>query len=135
MVHHFLFFYFIFCFLFLFLLLFFFCGHGLACLLSLYTDSLGFPLRHFVDPLLPPWVTTSGFLVGNREHELKSTTFSSLLFFLVFLSFLFSWPPSDIAPMSAACWGYSLIMMNDDLPEWVKKTTLLLFINNHLFYC
>ena len=40
--------------------------------------------------LAPPWVTASRFFVGNREAELKHTTFSSLLLLRVFLSFLFS---------------------------------------------
>ena len=39
-------------------------------------------------PLVPPWVTASRFLAGNREAELKPTTFSSLLLFHVFQSFL-----------------------------------------------
>ena len=50
------------------------------------TGSLGFPPRREV----PPWVTVSCFLAGNREAELKPTTFSSFLLFSVFLSFLFS---------------------------------------------
>ena len=29
-------------------------------------------------PLVPPWVTASHFLAGNREAELKPTAFSSL---------------------------------------------------------
>ena len=41
-------------------------------------------------PLVPPWVTASRFLAGNRETELNPITFSSLLLFRVFLSFLFS---------------------------------------------
>ena len=41
-------------------------------------------------PLVPPLVTPSRFLAGNGgEAELKLTTFSSLLLFRVFLSFLF----------------------------------------------
>ena len=56
-------------------------------------------------------MTASRFLEGNMEAELKPTTFSSLLPFRVFLSFLFSWPPSDIVPLSGACWGYSLIII------------------------
>ena len=43
--------------------------------------------------MVPPWVTASHFLVGNREAELKLSTFSSLLLFCDFLSFLFSLPP------------------------------------------
>ena len=64
------------------------------------TGSLGSP-RYMVYPpgsIVPSWVTASRFLAGNREAELKSTTFSSLLLFRDFLSFLFSWPPSDIVP-------------------------------------
>ena len=43
--------------------------------------------------MVPPWVTASCFLVGNWEAELKPLTFSSLLLFHFFLSFLFSQPP------------------------------------------
>ena len=35
-------------------------------------------------PMVLPWVTASHFLVGNREAELKSSTFSSLFTFLCF---------------------------------------------------
>ena len=45
---------------------------------------VGWPIH-----LVPPWVTASHFLAGNRETEQKPTTFSSLLLFRVFLSFLF----------------------------------------------
>ena len=54
--------------------------------------SLGYSLSQVVYPplsMIPPWVTSSRFLAENREAELKPTTFSSLLLFLVFLSFLF----------------------------------------------
>ena len=37
------------------------------------TGSLGFHPSCF---MVPPWVTASRFLVGNREAELKLTTFS-----------------------------------------------------------
>ena len=40
--------------------------------------------------MVPPWVTTSRLLAGNREVELKPTTFSSLLLLRDFLYFLFS---------------------------------------------
>ena len=53
------------------------------------TSSLGSPPRRVVYLLVPPWVTVSRFLAGNREVELKPTTFSSFLLFCVFLSFLF----------------------------------------------
>ena len=56
--------------------------------------------------LVLPWMTASHFLVGNSEAELKPSTFSSLLLFRVFLSFLFSSPSSDIVPLSATYWGY-----------------------------
>ena len=45
------------------------------------TGSMGYPPR-WVDSIL---VTASHFLAGNREAELKPTTFSSLLLFNVFL--------------------------------------------------
>ena len=45
--------------------------------------------------LVPPWVTASCFLAGNSEAELIHTTFSSLLLFRGFLSFLFSWAPFE----------------------------------------
>ena len=51
------------------------------------------------------WVTVSRFLAGNREADLK------FLLFRDFLSLLFSWPPSDIVPLSADCWVYSLIII------------------------
>ena len=51
------------------------------------TVSLGFLSRRVIYPLVPPWVTASSFLAGNREAELKLTAFYSLL---LFLSFLFS---------------------------------------------
>ena len=54
---------------------------------------LGSPPRQVIYPtgsMVPPWVTASRFLAGNKEAELKPATFSSLLIFPVFLSFLFS---------------------------------------------
>ena len=51
------------------------------------TGSLSSPPRQVVyHPgfMVPPWVTTSHFLTGNRETELKPTTFSSALLFRVF---------------------------------------------------
>ena len=45
--------------------------------------------------MVPPWVTVSRLLAGNREAELKPITFSSLLLFRDFLSFLFSPLSSD----------------------------------------
>ena len=55
--------------------------------------SPGSPPRQVVYPsvsMVPPCVTVFCFLAGNREAELKPTTFSSLILFCVFLSFLFS---------------------------------------------
>ena len=52
------------------------------------TSSLGSPPHQVVYPpgsIVPTWVTASHFLSGNREAELNSTTFSSLLLFHVFL--------------------------------------------------
>ena len=65
------------------------------------TVSLGSPLRQVVYPInymVPPWLTTSRFLAGNRVAELKPTIFSSLLHFRVFLSFL-------LIPQRVLCWG------------------------------
>ena len=56
------------------------------------TGSLGSPLLQVVYPsvsMVPLWVIASRFLAGNRETEVKPTTFSSLVLFDVFLSFLF----------------------------------------------
>ena len=61
--------------------------------------------------LVPPWVTAFRFFAGNREAELKPTTFSSLLLFHIFLSLLFSWPPSNILSLSISYWGYFLIII------------------------
>ena len=44
-------------------------------------------VRWFIT-LVPKWVTVSRFLAGNRDVELTLITFSSLLIFRVFLSFL-----------------------------------------------
>ena len=60
--------------------------------------------------MVPPWVIASHFLGGNREAELKPITFSSLLLFRVFLSFLFSYLPQRYSVLSAACWGYSIVI-------------------------
>ena len=59
--------------------------------------------------MVPPWVTASHFLSGNREAELKPTT--STATFPCFLIFPLLRPPSDIVPLIAACWGYSLIII------------------------
>ena len=89
-------------------------AHGLACPPSLSQYRLpGFSSASEVYPpsyIVPPWVTTSCFLGGDREVELKPTSFSSFLLFRDFHYFLFSWPPSNIVPLCAACWGYSLII-------------------------
>ena len=89
---------------------------GTALVLFLfYVNILGMPARYRLSsqllmlpvpwvllrvgwsiPLVPPWMTSSRFLAGNRDAELKHTILSSLLLFRVFLSFPFSWPPNDI---------------------------------------
>ena len=86
--------------------------------------------------MVSPWVIASHFLVGNREAELKPTTYFSLLLFSDFLSFLFSWPPNNIVPLSAACWGYSLIIIITptvcnafNLPKSLENTFLNPFIH------
>ena len=64
-----------------------------------FIDSLGYPPHRWVYPLsVSTLVTASRFLAGNSEADLNSTTFYSLLLFSSFLSFLFSFPPSDVAP-------------------------------------
>ena len=75
------------------------------------TGSLGYhPRRMVYRPSVSNLVTTFRFSSGNRDTELKPTTFSSSNF-AFFLSLLFSWPPSDIVSLRAACWGYSLIII------------------------
>ena len=64
------------------------------------TDFLGHPQCRAISRLsVSTLVTASRFIMGNRKAELKPITFSSsLLFFLVLPSFLFSChppPPSD----------------------------------------
>ena len=57
------------------------------------TGSLGFLPRQLISSpisMVPPSVTASHFLAGNRDAELTPTTYSSLILFLDFLSFLFS---------------------------------------------
>ena len=57
------------------------------------TSSPSSPPRQVVYPLgfmVPYWVTASSFLAGNREAELRPTTFSSLLIFSVFHILFFS---------------------------------------------
>ena len=92
---------------------------GLACLPNLwryrlpsFSSTSGF---YPPGPMVPTWVTASRFFVGNREAEPNLTTFSSLLLFHVFLSFLFSRSPSDIVPLSAACWGYTILIISGTL--------------------
>ena len=102
------------------------CSSGLARLPSLRRYRS--PSHQVVYPpgsAVPPWVTASRFLSGNRESELKPTTFS----------FLFSWTPNDIVSPSAACWGYSLIRTTSALPiiSFSLLTQLLLIISNTIY--
>ena len=80
------------------------------------TGSLGSPRQVVYSPgsMVPPWVTASRFLAKNREDELKPTTFSSLLLFCVFLSFLFFWPPSD-STLECCLMGLLLNNTNNNL--------------------
>ena len=58
------------------------------------TGSLGFPPRRVVYPpgsMVPPWVTGSRFLAGNRKAELKNLQLSFHSYFSVF-SCVFSSP-------------------------------------------
>ena len=72
------------------------------------TDYLGYPPHRVVSIL----VTTSRFLAGNKEAELKPTTFSSLLLSMFFF-FLFSKSLQRYSAWSPAYWGYSLINNNN----------------------
>ena len=70
------------------------------------THSLGSPPHQVVyppDSMVSPWVTASHFIVGNREAELKPTTFSSLL--------LFCFPifPLLLSPQWYSTFEYSLL--------------------------
>ena len=85
---------------------------------------IGWPI-----PQVPHWVITFHFLAWNKEAELKPTTFSSLLLFYVFLSFFFSWHPSNIVPLSAACWGYSLIKIIRIIIIYITLFFIILYEN------
>ena len=64
--------------------------------------SLGSPLRRVV---YPPGSALGDYLqfpCGEYGDWAKTHHFSSLLLFRDFLSFFFSWPPSDMVPFSAA---------------------------------
>ena len=73
--------------------------------------------------ILALWIKLCGFhpgdsilfpLQGIARPWLKPTTFSSLLLFHFFPSFLFSCPSppyQQYSALSAACWGYFLIMI------------------------
>ena len=68
---------------------------AVSLVLSAFDNAgfLGFPPRQVVyspGSMVTPRVTASRFLAGNREAELKPTTFSSFLLFRDILSFLFS---------------------------------------------
>ena len=86
--------------------------------------------------MVPPWVTAFHFLVGNKVAELKLTTFSSLLLFSIFLSFLLFWPPRNIVPLSADCWGYPIIIIINLIPAFsliVYFNSVSLLLNNSFF--
>ena len=78
--------------------------------------------------MVPPWVTASRFLAGNREAELKPTTFSLLLLFS-FSVFPLLLPPQRYSTFDCCLLGYSLIiiiyyLLNNLLPprkELVKE--------------
>ena len=68
-------------------------------------------------------VTASHFLAGNREAELKPSTFSSLLHVGVFLSFVFSYTPPP-AIYSFECCLLGLLLNNiygTSMIEWSMK--------------
>ena len=61
------------------------------------TRSLGSTLRQVVylpGSMVPPRVTASRFLAGNKEAKLKPSTSSSLLLFRIFLSSSSPEPPA-----------------------------------------
>ena len=67
---------------------------GVSLVLPTFDDtgSLGFSRRQMVRPngsMVPPSVTASRFLVGNREAQLKSITSSSRLIFCDFFTRVF----------------------------------------------
>ena len=66
--------------------------------------SLSSPPREVVYPpgfMVPPWVTASLFLAGNRKAELIPDIFSLLLLFRIFL-FPLLLPTKNIVTLSAA---------------------------------
>ena len=76
-----------------------------------HTGSSGYPLRRVVyRSYVSSLVTGSRFFAGNREAELKPTTFSLLLLFRVFLSFLFFCPLQRFSALSNDCLSYSLMI-------------------------
>ena len=77
-----------------------------ACSLACPPNLWWYQLLGFSSSVgLSPWFHGT---LGNTEAKLKLTTFSSLL---LFLPFLFTWPPSGIVPLSTACWGHYLIII------------------------
>ena len=95
------------------------------------TSSLGYPSLWVVYPLgsmVPP----SHFRAENREAELKSIIFSLLLLFRVFLYFLFSEPPRNTAPLSAACWGYYLVIIRYPSLFYLHFRPNLIFLSYHV---
>ena len=93
------------------------------------TGFLGFPSRQVVYPpasIVPSWVTASRFISGSSEVDIKPTTISSLILFRVFLSFLFSWPPSDILPLNAA-----YLLLNNNNIYWKAKEAWYTIVSHH----
>ena len=65
-------------------------GSALVLLAFDDTSSLGSPphqVVYLLGSIVPPWVTASHFHGGNREAELQTTIFYSLLLFHIFLFF------------------------------------------------
>ena len=100
------------------LFLFYVNVYGMCSLSHLSSQPLVIPVPWviFHDRWSIPVISTlSDYLPFPSEEwggdDLKPTTFSSLLLFRFFLSFLFSLLPSDIVPLSASCWGCSSIII------------------------
>ena len=77
--------------------------------------------------MVPPWVTVSRFLAGNRETELKLTTFSSLQLFPCFPVFALLLTPQRYSTVK-----YCLLVLldndNDNNNNYNKYNNLYLLL-------
>ena len=80
------------------------------------TGSLGSlpqQMVYFPGSMVLPWLIASHFLAGIKETELKPTTF------------LLSWSPSDMVPLSAAYWDDSSLII---IIKYIYIYLFILFI-------